>query len=144
MKKINLFAIAMLSMFAISCGTSFQDDTNTLLVNEWKLSKLASVENVNMPEVDSYTLSFDTVENRAFGKGNCNRYFASYKLDVENKTIKFSNPGSTMMMCQNDNAESQFLSIFDSIDSFRLNGEEVEVLSNDGKVLAIFTKNIAD
>ena len=142
MKKSILLITILFSLITVSCGTNFEKDSNTFLVNEWKLSTLSTVDNVNMPEVDSYTLSFDTVENRVFGKANCNRYFASYTLDLENKTMKFSKPGSTMMMCQNDNAEAQFLGMLANVDSFRLNGDKVEILSSENDVLATFTKYV--
>lgn len=142
MKKTILLSLIAISLFTFSSCKKVVD-SEVLIANQWKLESLASVKDVNMPEADCFTLSFDTVENRIFGKANCNLYFADYKLGKDN-TITINQPGATMMMCQDDNAEAKFLNMIEDIHSFRIVECNVEFLSKADVVLSVFAPYIQE
>lgn len=142
MRKLFMYSLIAISLLSISsCGEKI--DSEVLVANQWKLESLSSVEDVKMPQDDSFTLSFDTVENRVFGTANCNLYFADYELG-ESNTIIIGQPGATMMMCHEDNAEMQFLDMLEEAYSFRVIGESLELLSKDNAILSVFATYIPE
>ena len=136
MKKVLLLLAVVAGFVTVSCGSA-EKDLKTLESKQWKLLTLVGVDDVIMPEEDSYTLSFTQKDGRFFGKANCNRYFGTYSSEGE-YTMVFSKPGATMMMCQNDNAEHEFLSILDKVASFGINAGNLELINDKGVVLAVF------
>ena len=136
MKKILLLLVVAAGVFAVSCGNA-EKDLKVAESTQWKMISLAGVENVLMPEEDSYTLAFSNADGRFFGKANCNRYFGTYSVDKEYK-MTFSKPGATMMMCRDDNSEGAYLSILDKVSSFAINSGNLELVDANGAVLATF------
>lgn len=121
----------------VSCGSA-EKDLKIVESTQWKLTSLAGVDNMLMPEVDSYTLNFSVADGRYFGKGNCNRYFGTYLVEKDFK-VKFSVPGATMMMCPDDkNIESVYFGIFNKVSSFIINDGNLELTDEKGSIIATY------
>lgn len=85
------------------------------------------------------TMNIDVVENRIFGNGGCNSYTGTYAY--AKGILSAPNLASTMMLCSDENQESQFHAVLGQSNNVSLaNG--VLTLKNNGKVVAEFVKGI--
>lgn len=105
----------------------------------WKLKTLEGkdVEMVKNQEKETYFM-LKTDENRVTGFAGCNAILGSYTLEKGNR-IRFSNMGSTMMACPDvDLNERDFLKIFELVDNYTVNGDELSLNVGRRAPLAVF------
>lgn len=85
------------------------------------------------------TMNIDASEKRIFGNGGCNGYTGTYTY--AKGILSAPNLASTMMMCPDENMESQFHAVLGQPNKVSLvNG--VLTLKNNGKTVAEFEKGI--
>lgn len=139
MKKImtivTLLVVVFVTTSCCGCRISNTKQLTTLLNNQWKLTELPGVDDITSAE-DSYTISFDTKEGRAFGVADCNRYFGSYTIADKNK-LSFGAMGSTLMACPNNSLEQQYLKMLSNVNSYLVDGDTL-MLMNNGTLVATF------
>lgn len=130
-------AVMSLSIFMQSCGTinKNKNEINTLINGTWILKVLNGKAILPQGQAPSMTLDYD--KKTIYGFGGCNRFTGMFKLS---KGI-FSAPhvGSTMMMCPDQNLESEYLAIFDKETELSTNGNLL-VLKEGDQVVAEFTR----
>ncbi len=88
----------------------------------------------NTPQNINITLGFNTEENKYFG-GVVNRFFGNYTS--EGTKITFAPGGSTMMMGPPNamKAEQGFFATLQKINSYKLDGETLVLITTDGQEL---------
>lgn len=133
---IALFSSVLLASCCGTCRVSGSKQVAALLNSSWQVNELMGVS-VNKVMNDSYTFQFDTKRGSAFGRGDCNRFFASYSLKGKN-SITFSTIGNTKMACQNEDDEMKFFSVLKRTTGFIINDGEL-LLLDKGNVVAVLT-----
>lgn len=85
-------------------------------------------------------LRFDA--GRVAGLGGCNRFGGRY--DLQGDKISFSPLMATRMACQPEvmAAEQAFFDMLGKVRAMKLDGEALELLDGDGKVLGRFSKRV--
>lgn len=138
MKLLKLAVIISLSAIAVGCcscrrGNKSAKDNKPLVGTEWQLAQLngASVATQD----DSFTVNFDS-EGKFFGRGDCNRYFGTYKAS-DNRKITLGNMGSTRAMCPGVDKEQELFDALSAADAYRIDGSSLMLLK-DGELIAVF------
>ncbi len=86
---------------------------------------------------ESFTLSFE--DGKFSGRGSCNTIFGDAKPQKESGgKLRFTNVGSTRMMCPDQEMEDKFVNILANTDSFSKEGPYLYLFS-DGELHAVFT-----
>lgn len=138
MKKFGIVVALFSSVFASSCCStchiSGSKQVVALLNSTWQVDEMMG-KSVEKVMEDSYTFQFDTKKGSAFGRGDCNRFFASYSLKGKS-SIKFSTIGNTKMVCQNQDSETMFFDVLKRTNGFIINDGELMLLDK-GTVVAV-------
>lgn len=102
-KTTKYFFIIFLTIFVNGCFIDLvqQENEKTLLDNNkhWYVYKivLKSGEEIIPTHHAQSTMEFDTIEDRIYGIGSCNNYFATFTL--KGKKLTMSNSGSSRRVC---------------------------------------------
>lgn len=105
----------------------------------WKLKTLEGkdVKMVENQEKEIY-FTLKAEDNRVTGFAGCNTILGSYVLETGNR-IRFKNMGSTMMACPDvDFNEADFLKIFQIVDNYTINGDQLSLNVGRRAPLAVF------
>jgi len=137
-------AVALYSLS--SCGPTNSKNMNTLeketsVENHFWLLETLNGEKINHPK-DPRKIGFETnsESKRVSGFAGCNTFMGGYELKSSNK-ISFTPMASTRMACfQSPFNEAEFLTIFEKVDAFKIEGNKLSLL-NGNKVLARFLKD---
>jgi heat shock protein HslJ len=103
---------------------------------EWILETMNG-KSVTSFDDKSVTLNFDETPGRISGRGSCNTFFGSYKLD--GSALKFSEIGSTKMMCDNMQVETEYFSLLKSTDKYEIKSGKLSLYSSSSVIL-VFKK----
>lgn len=83
-------------------------------------------------------LNFDKAENRISGNSGCNSMSVSYNIKEDN--ISFGPIAQTKMACQGT-GEGKFMTLFNSVQKFKLQGNKLKLYDGNGtKVLSFIKK----
>lgn len=138
---MNRIFIGLVSLAFISCTSTKKTTMNQAsLFQKWDLTMLNGDSTSAGAHKDVY-IQFEDSANRAFGSGPCNRFFSQF-TNSGNK-LKLSAIGSTRMACIDDKAnqlEQQFFKALESVDSYKISGENLQLISN-GKTVASFVQH---
>lgn len=102
---------------------------------EWVLETMNSTSVISLDD-NNVTLKFDG-PGKISGKGSCNSFFGSYKLD--GSALSFSEIGSTKMMCDNMQIETDYFAALKKIDKYEIKSGKLQLLASTA-VLLIFRK----
>ncbi len=134
----NLFIIACLALGLSSCCQCRQYEKKNGVELEktvWQLTQLDGKPFKAAEE--SFTLSFE--DGKFNGRGACNSIFGDAKPQKESGgKIRFTNIGSTRMMCPDQETEDRFINILSITDSFTKEGPYIYLFS-DGEMHAVLT-----
>jgi heat shock protein HslJ len=140
MKTIKIFTLLtalFLVLFINGCsGSKISTSSDKLEGVEWKLESLNGKTFV-LKSGNSITLSFEGTTAKIGGTAVCNKYFGGYTKTDE--TVVFSGIGSTKMMCDDNLNESDYFSMLGSVDSYKISGGKLTLMSKD-KVVAVYVK----
>jgi heat shock protein HslJ len=141
MKKIITILLIVVFMFltVISEGCSSGKSTtenHSPGSTEWILETMNGTSVISLDD-NNVTLKFDETTGRISGKGSCNSFFGSYKLD--GTALKFSEIGSTKMMCDDMQIETDYFAALKKTDKHEIKGGKLRLLSSSA-VLLIFRK----
>jgi len=133
--KLIPAALIILFVFLIS-GCSGTKETSSAKIEgiEWKLESLKGSP-VALKSGSSITLSFDGSSSKISGTGVCNKYFGGYTKTDD--ALVFSGIGSTKMMCDDNINESDYFSALGGVDSYKVTGGKLSLLSGSKVVLVI-------
>ena len=133
--KILIVAAFAILMFTGCCSTCQQRAKNQLPLckTEWHLVQIEGVDK------DLKSDSFNIVLNESghlSGVAACNRLLGTYQTD-ENKSLRFVNVGSTMMICpENEDLERKFLEVLNVVTHYDIDGDVLMLLS-EGSIKAL-------
>jgi len=102
----------------------------------WKLTSLGEVPVTAVSQQEPlFVLNSET--HRVSGSGGCNRLTASYELKDDHLT--FSQMVTTMMSCvEGMDTEKAFMKALTEVKTWKMAGEELELLNDAGNVMARF------
>lgn len=98
---------------------------------------LTQMDGHSYAPAENYNIVFDST-GRVSGMGDCNRFFGGYEAATQSGAMKIDNLASTRMMCPNQQMESQFLAMLQSIDSYTLDGPQLMLFRNS-ELVAVFS-----
>lgn len=136
--KISTALLLLVSVIMLaSCCACRKKSKNPLMLDSvsWALIELNS-KAVDRQAEEKFVLRFDGVDKKISGFADCNRFFGTYNLIPSNR-IKFDKMGSTRMMCENMDVESDFLKSLADVDSYTID-KDVLLLQEKGEVIMIF------
>lgn len=109
---------------------------NYNLNRKWKLQKIGDKEISAEDTIRGISdLQFDAEAMRFSGNAGCNRVMGS--LFLEFNVIRFLNPATTLMMCENMETEKSFLNALSKTTYFKILGNQL-LLSNPDSILMVF------
>lgn len=141
MKKIIVIAFMALLMTSC-CECKRYEKRYGVALNKtvWQLTQLYG-RPVNATE-DTFTVVFD--DDKVNGRGACNSFFGDVKVQKESGgTLRFSNMGSTKMMCPDQEMEDKFMEVLSNTDSFNKEGQFLYLFA-DGELRAILRAQQAE
>jgi heat shock protein HslJ len=101
------------------------------LIGTWKVIQMDGMDSMkNFP-----TFVFAEEENRVSGYAGCNNYFAGY--EVNGTQIKFTNAGSTRMMCEDMTVEDAFLKKMNEIAYYKMVKSELHLFDAKDKLIML-------
>lgn len=123
MRSILLFSLLLLAVAPATAASPLQ--------GEWRVVELNGAQ---IAPGSQASLRFDS-DGRVSGKGSCNRYGASYR--VEKDRISFTPAMSTRMACAPPlmAQESLFFSILQKADRWTLDGGVLTITAADGSAI---------
>lgn len=130
--KTILFLI-LIGLGAISCNSS--RNMVKLTGVKWVLEKMDGKPLQMKENGNKVYIHFNDTEKRADGMAGCNRFFGGYEMD--GKTLKFSQMGSTRMACPDMEVESAFFKMLESTDRFEIKDHKL-LLMQGNQVLGEF------
>lgn len=135
MKRIIVVGImALLMTSCCECNRYEKRHGVELDKTVWQLTQLFG-RPVEAAE-DAFTVVFDG--DKVNGRGACNTFFGDVQMQRQSGgTLRFSNVGSTRMMCPDQEMEDKFMSVLSTTDSFNKEGEYL-YLFTDGELRAVF------
>lgn len=130
MKKYIIYTV-LAGLFMASCKTAPVADFNKvkqiIQSNTWVLQdENGNAKGFNGNDV---TMRF-TQENglQAVGFAGCNNYFSN--VDLQPTSIKFNQPGATMMACPELDAETAFFDLLTQANGYEVAGNELRLFQN--------------
>jgi heat shock protein HslJ len=126
-----IFSFAFFAALSGGCSSGKQTAENASLGSTaWVLESLGSVTE----GASKITLKFSD-DNKFSGNSTCNSYFGSFKSTES--AVTFSNIGSTKMMCDEMNLETDYFNMLRKADKYTISENEL-VLYTSGTKIAVF------
>src|SRR5262249_8377652 len=101
--------------------------------NRWRPVRIGDKAVVVPAQGKEPWIELDTKTKQVTGSGGCNRISGSY--EGGNGTLRFGHLVSTMMACPSMQTEAAFLKALDATRRYRLDGRNLELMDDKGKVL---------
>ncbi|RJQ42383.1 MAG: META domain-containing protein [Anaerolineaceae bacterium] len=121
--------VFLITILLSACGQiSAKDPLNK---TAWSLSAIDET-----PSMKGTKVTVDFSDGQISGSAGCNSYGGSYKIKGEKITI--SSLVMTMMACQDTGVmeqEQTFIQYLQDAQTFKVNGEQLQIFSSDDKVL---------
>ena len=119
---------ALVAFGLTACGGGTDDPTG----RTWTLTELDGT-----PAIEGTLVTLTFSDGKVFGSGGCNQYNGSATWGEGDLTIE-PTIASTRMACQEPvmNQESAFLAILPQATAYRVGGDALDLLDEDGAVLA--------
>lgn len=130
MKKSVLY-IVFIGLFITACTPSPLADFNKVKQiiesNTWVLQdESGNAKGFNGQDV---TMKFRQENGlQANGFAGCNNYFTS--VDLQASSIRFSQPGATLMACPEMESEQAFLDLLTQVNGYEISGGELRFYQN--------------
>lgn len=85
------------------------------------------------------TMEFNLKENRVYGSGGCNRFFATID-ELGLRSLELKEIGSTRMYCAEENVENEYFMTLDKVDTYEMIGDELHLKDENKKSILVFRK----
>ncbi len=137
MRNILFFTgLAAVTLLTAGCCA----DGGKIAAEGWELEKESIAEAGKSWRKPEREITFVIDKNGKFyGCAGINRYFGTARIDVKKCTLKFGNIGVTMMAGPGGEYERAFLKMLSSVDSYKICGDDLYLMSK-GKVVAEFDR----
>jgi heat shock protein HslJ len=129
------FLAITLSLSGCSSGKSTTESVS-LEGTRWILETLNG-KSIPITNGNNATLKFDEATGKISGSGSCNTFFGSYKAD--GSVLKFSEIGSTKMMCDEMSVETDYFSALQKTDKYEIKSGKLNLYSSSS-VIMVFKK----
>ncbi|MCC8018978.1 MAG: META domain-containing protein [Rikenellaceae bacterium] len=135
MKVLKIFTIAALAVTLAACCScrTRTKGAGSLTTNGWQLMQIEGEPFAAAGE--KYTLQFGS-DGKFSGMGDCNRIMGGY-TSAPSGTLSFEGAASTRMFCSDQQSEDRFLSVLNSVDGYRVDGNTLLLLSGGQTVLVL-------
>ena len=147
MKKLNLFILTLVCIFATACSS--QKSSSTASENQkiefvrdevWQLTAIQGNEVKYVEGQDPVTIQINTEAQTINGNSGCNTYFGdfTYTSDKNNAgTIKFDHVGATRMACPEPmmRLEDKYLPLLNRVDGFQLTASKLTLMQGEKALL---------
>ena len=130
MRKILIMAVVAIFSFT-ACGG---DDNLSIENTKWNLTQLYGAPHEAFADADTFWFSLDG--ESIVGVGACNRFFGGYQLNG-NSGFKIGGMGMTRMACPDMELEDTFVRLFDEVDNYAIEDENL-LLKRGDEVVARF------
>jgi copper homeostasis protein (lipoprotein) len=125
------------SFVKVTPGESCKPSTSVHLEGTlWELTELNGAA-IDTSIMRKPTLQLDPATKTASGYASCNR-IAGGKYTVDGSSLHFGDFAMTRMACLDHNVETPYVKALAATTSYRINGNTLELMGSDGKVLAKF------
>ena len=124
MKRV-LFAVAAVALFAACSQVENLPMENT----KWNLTELQGATNEVFEDAETFWFALDGKES-IVGVGACNNFFGGYQIE-ECGTFRTGGMGMTRMACPDMELEDAFVRIFEGVDGFQIDGDELTLKQGD-------------
>lgn len=104
----------------------FNKADSQLIDKYWKLIEITGKPVAKEDVAKEAFIQFHALGSRINGNAGCNSFFGSYEI-TGNTHIKFSQIGSTMMMCLNMDVENQMKRALETADSYVVKGDTLSL-----------------
>ena len=135
---ILISSIAILSVGLTACTSQPAASAFPLEGTYWVLQSLLNEQGETQAVLTETQVDAIFEQGSVSGTDGCNRYSAAYELDGNKLTIQ---PGmSTLMACSEPimAQAQQYQAALASASSYRINGDMLEILNADGKVVLVY------
>lgn len=137
MKKTTI--LLMLAVAAVFSACKNNSNAQ-LTAHEWQLKEMTTTKGtMSLPQQLPTLILTDT--NTMFGFSGCNSFFGKYS--TKGSSIKLEPSGSTMMFCPDMQFEREFINVLTNIHSYRIENEELKLVSKDKKQSLTFIPKTA-
>lgn len=100
----------------------------------WKLAQINQAAVKGSGDLREPHLLFSATEERLSGHGGCNGIGGGFEANGNN--LRFKNMVGTMMACENMTQESAFLQALQTVQRYRITGDQLELLNEAGAAVA--------
>lgn len=142
-KFFYTLALGTTILMIASCGGAKKSEYSKEQITStvWQLKSLNGVENPAYTlDGESFTLQFDTLENRIGGMGACNRYMGEYNFSEEQNKIDLIMGGATRMLCPNEELEQPFFTALNDIDTYYTNDGDLVLAKGEETIIVLTAK----
>jgi len=138
-------AVALMTLFALvlaACGPAATGGTETETAEgtPWKLVSYLTTENETVDLLPGTEITTMFNQGEISGSGSCNRYLGNYTVSGDQVTVKAV--GTTQMWCDPEELMAQekiFLGNLNRAASYKILGNQLQVIDSDGYVLLTYT-----
>lgn len=135
--KRSLLVGLFISVILISCKTKMEE-TKQNIHRKWMLVQFEDFQKEKLIEKNCY-LDLTDLTN-ASAKMGCNTLGFVYKLEAKN-IIVFNEGRTTHMYCEDHEIESRFLNTVQSINSYKIEGHKLYLITNMNKELVFVAED---
>lgn len=141
--KIKYLFIVLTALCVCACTsmdvTNTGSSANVLTQTHWKLTWLASQNQLQYDNSHAPDLSFNQDKQRVAGSTGCNRFMGSYK--IEGQKISFSKMATTMMACHTGmKTERAYMDALQQVSKWSIANGKLVLLNDDNEPVARFEK----
>ncbi|NDK55253.1 META domain-containing protein [Pontibacter fetidus] len=145
MKKIY-FLILVVLFWLYGCKTASpahpETETDTILDAYWMLLSLEGQSPQAPNNTRTAYLRLEEKENDVKGFSGCNHFFGKYTLS--GSSLRFSDLGSTRMMCPNMDQETKFMEVLGRVESYSIAGSILTFYQGQEAIATFKTGNPED
>ena len=126
----NLFLILVAS---IACACTSSKVAAPKAESVWTVEWISGVDNINVEDLEAPSIMF--LDSKYSSSTGCNRLNGS--LEINGNAIKFGDGPMTKVACNDNNRERMFMEALFGVDTYSINGDKMELLSNGKTVMKL-------
>ena len=141
MKKLLLILVTILMA---ACGANSENtQTKTDFLNsiqgKWTVSEIKDISKESLSS-NKKTPALNITEAKISGNNGCNNYFSSI-INIDKKTIEFSQFGETRMMCPEMKVSDTFGKLLTKTTTYSLKAKTLTFFNAEGVKVLVFVKS---
>lgn len=138
---LHSLSISALALLLASCSGTSKILPASHLEGSWDIVQVGN-EVLSPDQENAPFIAFDLAQGRIWGNSGCNLINGTFQLDPQNPSaLTFGPMITTMMACQNMEAETAVLQALAQVQSFRIEGEKLYLCDASGAELLSLEKD---